>query len=321
VRKESISFLLSAVLPFLVSCRSGELPVNSGFITERNAVPPSRNIRAEAGLDHAPPALVSAIALDSLGNTAMILAADNGSAAEYNGWERNYRLGFIFSKAVDVGSVRSALNCEPFLGIITESQPGYADTVVCRFADFPLFGVSYDISLGNAVRDRAGNTLEKKTRWRIRAGGERPMPPILRGLRFPKVPGSLSELLVYTPENLFADFPIEAENYAFDRGVDTWMELYFETASGADLDPLSLTDRLKFSAANGALDFSPRLIVLSSFTALNPVAGWKKFRRAEIRGVLTNRPHTGMVTVEIGAGLKDSLGNKSNEAQRFLFLK
>jgi len=335
VRTNNIPFFLPVCVMAVVSCGHGELSVISGHAPGRSgaalaqgvqaevraALPAAPDEPAEAVPDSAPPALISAFALDSLGNTAMILTASDGAAAENGGWERNYRLGFIFSKDVDTGSVNSALRCEPPLGILAEPQPDYSGALVYCFTEPPSSGVLYTVSLEKTVRDRAGNTMEKKILWKIRSGGGRHGPPIVRGLRFPRIPGSASELLVYTPENLFADFPVEGENYAFDRGIDTWMELYFETVSGADLDPLSLMERFTFAAANGAIGFSPKSVVLSSFTVPKPVAGWKNLCRAEIRGVLTNRPCGGMVTVEIGAGLKDSAGNKSGETQRFLFLK
>ena len=274
-----------------------------------------------AGIDKTVPEFLYAFALDNSNHTAMILNPDNGAVAENGGWEKSYRLGFVFSKPVDTVSVTSALNCEPSLGMILETAPGFTDTLVYRFTDAPLYGASYTISMAKTVKDAAGNTLENKILWRIRSDGEHSRPPFLKGLRFPKDPASVLELLVYSPEDLFADFPVEGGNYTFDRGVNTWMELYFETAAGAAIDPLSLMDRFKFSATNGAVNFSPRSVELSSFTAADPHLPWKNFYRVEIRGVLTNHPYTGMVTIETGTGLKDSYGNASTEVQRFLLLK
>jgi len=286
-----------------------------------------------AGTDHDPPELISASALDESGADALILAVAGETAEENSGWERNYRLCFVFSEPVDTASVSSALTCEPSLDMILETPPGHSDTVVYRFRDAPAYNSSFTVSLRRAVRDRAGNTLETKGTteanliYYIRADGEHSMPPVLRGLRFPKVPGSSSDLITFTPERLFADFPVESENYAYKTGIDTWIELYFETAPNASVDLLSLMDRFKFSATNEALSFSPRLMISphvmngSSFSIGDPASGWEDFYRVEIRGVLTNQINTGMVTVEVGAGLRDSLGNKSAGAMRFLLLK
>jgi len=273
------------------------------------------------GLDKIPPQLLSAIALDNSNTTVMVLNPDNGTVAENIGWEKNYRLCLVFSEAVDTASVTSALSIVPSLGMVLETAPDYADTLIFRFSDIPQFGASYAVSLGTSVKDRAGNTLEKKILWRIRADGELSAPPVLKGLRFPKDPSSISELLAYRPEDLFADFPVEGTYYTFDSGINTWMELYFETAPGAAIDTFSLMDRFRFNATNGALSFSPRSVVVSGFTVNDPFPLWNNYYRVEIRGVMTNHPYTGMVTIETGAGLKDSFGNKTAEAQRFLLSK
>ena len=272
-------------------------------------------------IDPAAPELLYACALDPNDNIVLALCADDGTVAENAGWEKNYRLGLQFSKPVDSMSVTSALNCEPFLGMISETPPGYSDFFVYRFTDLPVFGSSYSITLGKTVKDKAGNTTENKILWRVRADGKESKPPLLKGLRFPNNPASLSQLIIYKPDDLFADFPVGNVNYSFDRGIDTWMELYFETAPGAVIDVLSLMEKFRFSSTNGALSFSPRSVAVSGFSVTNPVPLWENCYRVEIRGVMTNHPYTGMVTIEIGAGLKDSLNNKNPEAQRFLLLK
>jgi hypothetical protein len=272
-----------------------------------------------AGSDRTRPELLSASALDSGGNTALTLEEN----IENTLWERNYRLALVFSEPVDSSSVTAALGCLPSLGMMLETLPGYNDTLVYRFTDTPSYDTSYTLVLDKNVRDRAGNTLNKKTVWYIKADGVSSKTPVLRGMRIPLAPGSVdvSDMAVYSPENLFADLPIEGGNYAFDTGVSTWIELYFEIAQGASIDTLSLMNLFKLSATNGALSFSPRSIQLSNFSVAQSAAGWESLYRVEIRGILTNRPYMGMVTIETGAGLKDSFGNKSSEAFRFLLVK
>jgi hypothetical protein len=274
-----------------------------------------------AGVDRTPPKLLSAYALDPSGKKVMSLLSDNGTVAENARWERNYRLGLDFSKPIDSFSVSSALSMDPSLGMILETIPGFSSTLVYRFSDTPVFGETYTITLGKTARDEAGNTLEEKILWRIRHDGEYSRPPVLKGFRFPKNPNSFMDLLVYRTEDLFADFPVESKNYTFDSKTSTWLELYFETASGALIDPVSLMEKFRFSSTNGAVSFSPRSIIPFVFTVPDPVTGWENLCRMEIRGELYNHPYTGMVTIEIGTGLKDNLGNRSTETQRFLLLK
>ena len=300
------------------SAAAGENEMEMGF---------EQTLHFSAGIDLAAPELLSAFALDNCGNTIRALIPDDGSIAENSEWEKDYKIGLQFSKPVDSVSVTSAFNCEPSLGVVSEMQPGYCDFLVYRFSDAPVFDSLYTVSLGKTVRDRAGNTMKDKIVWRIRADGKKSKPPVLKGLRIPKDPASFSELLVYSAGDLFADFPIEGGYYSYDTGINTWMELYFETAFDAAndvislIDVLSLMEKFKFSATNGALSFSPRSVIVSDFSAADPVPLWENCYRMEIRGVMTNHPYTGMVTIEIGAGLTDNFGNKSAEAQRFLLLK
>jgi hypothetical protein len=281
----------------------------------------SYTVHFTAGTDYTAPELISASALDVKGVPAIVLSAATGTAEINSGWEKDHWLLLVFSKPVDSVSVSSALSCEPSLGMIPETTPGYSDTITFRFSSPPLYGASYTLSLRQSVRDKAGNAMKENINWHILADGKNSKPPVLRGIRFPTIPGSTSDLLTYTTESLFADFPVSGNTYTFDTGIDAWMELYFETAPGAVVDLLSLMEKFKFSATNGALSFSPRSMKDYSFSANDPVSGWENFHRVEIKGILTNHPYMGMITIEITAGLKDSLGNKSAEAFRLLLLK
>ena len=274
-----------------------------------------------AGIDLDAPELLYACVIDINNTVVAVLCADDGTTAENAGWEKDYKLGLKFSEPVEVMSVTSALNCEPSLGMVCQMPSGFTDFPVYNFTDLPVFDALYSITLGKTVRDRAGNTMENKFLWRIRADGEKSKPPLLKGLRFPPDPASDSEFLIYKTDDLFSDFPVESVNYTFDRGINTWMELYFETAPGAVIDPLSIMEKFRFSSTNGALSFSPRFVAVSGFSASNPVPLWENYYRVEIRGVMTNHPYTGMVTIEIGAALTDSLHNRNPEVQRFLLLK
>ncbi|MDR1142622.1 MAG: Ig-like domain-containing protein [Spirochaetaceae bacterium] len=276
-----------------------------------------------AGTDRTGPELLAAYAVDPEGNSTLVLEPFDGSASENRGWERTCRLKLVFSEPVDTVSVGAALDSTPALGMILESSPGYEDTLVYRFSDAPAYGSSFTLSLEKTVRDRSGNTMAARILWYIRADGGASSPPVLKGMRFPLFPGAAegADLAVFTPENQFADLPVRGEYYPFDTGVSTWIELYFALSPGAVVDTFSLMNVFRMTATNGALSFSPREIRISGFTLSDPAAGWEGLCRVEIRGVLTNKPYTGMVTVEVGAGLSDSLGNAGGEAYRILLLK
>jgi hypothetical protein len=80
-------------------------------------------------------------------------------------------------------------------------------------------------------------------------------------------------------------------------------------------------EKFGVTVTNNALSFSAREITLSGFSIPEPVPGWEEFSRVEIRGLLTNRPYGGMVTVQTGQGLADSFGNRSAGVFRILLVK
>jgi hypothetical protein len=315
----------------------------------------SNTLHFSVGTDHEPPELLAVSALNTDGDAAFTLAviktnAVNGApsgdeaAVENSGWEKEYRICFVFSEPVDGASVASALSCDPSLGFISETPPGYSDTWCFRFSPPPVYGELYTVSLRQTVRDGSGNTMEKNVRIYIRADGEYSKPPVLRGMRFLKKRGLPvepvvsddepldddpidqndepltlpDELITFSPDVLFANFPVDSGYYLFDKAVDTWIELYFETATGASVDLISLMEKFKCNVTNGAITFSPRLVRDKDFSVEEPSPGWEDYCRVEIRGVLTNHPYMGTVTFEVGAGLKDNEGNKSAEASRIL---
>jgi hypothetical protein len=279
-----------------------------------------------AGLDTEAPRLVSASVLDREGAVLRYLEADPGSGVENPGWERGSGLEFVFSEPVDSASVVSALSSEPSLGFALQSPPGYGERHVLRPASQPVWGSSFTLELDNSLKDRSGNTLAEKYRYNIKADGPNSKPPSLAGIRLPLNPdGADMDPIVYRPEDLFADLPLESSEFPFDTGTDFWIELYFDAARGplgsAGIDPFSLMEKFSVSVTNNALSFSPREIRISGFSIPEPAPGWETLSRAEIRGVLKNQPYGGMVTIQTAQGLADSFGNTSAEAFRILLIK
>jgi hypothetical protein len=189
-----------------------------------------------------------------------------------------------------------------------------------------VWGTSFTLELDDSVRDASGNILAEQFRYRIKADGLRSKPPSLVGVRLPLAPGEAgTNPVVFRSEDLFLDLPLESSAFPFDTGTGFWLELYFDTARGplgsAGIDPFSLMEKFSVSVTNNALSFSPREIALSGFTVPEPVSGWETFSRAEIRGVLTNRPYGGVVTIQTAQGLADSFGNRNGEVFRILLVK
>jgi hypothetical protein len=147
------------------------------------------------------------------------------------------------------------------------------------------------------------------------------------GIRLPMAPGGIGietqEPLSVTPEDLFEDLPIVPGNGRFPYKTETpvWLELYFDTAPGAGINPLSLMERFNVEAAGGALYFSPQSVRDSEFTWIEKEKGWEEYERLEIRGFLTNMENSGVVTFQVASGLEDTRGNASAAVYRISLLK
>jgi len=281
-----------------------------------------------AGPDRERPVLLKALARSSGDDAAEILLEEPGgfSILEFSEWESFTRLVLVFSKPVDSNGVKKLLATEPSAALVMESPPEMLEQLVFRFAEYPVWGTSFLFRLSAGVKDEAGNESEDEYLFRIKAGGPFSKAPALRGIRLPMAPGIPSEdydARNYTLDGPFADLPIEQGEgrYPYAERIDSWIELYFETAQDTGIDPFSVMDLFRVESTNQALAFSPRSVRSDDFTWISPVPGWENYRRLELRGVLTNTVHSGIVSFRISSGLIDTRGNRSNVDFRLSLLK
>ena len=271
-----------------------------------------------AAEDREKPVLLKALAILPTGEEEEISldAPEEFFTAEYNAWERFSRLCLVFSKPVDLSNLKNLLVIEPPLHLDMESPPGVESRAVFRFAETPAWGSSFLFRLSPGIKDYAGNESVEEYTFRIRAAGPLSKPPALVGIRLPMSPGNNEnqETLSFSPGDLFSDLPIkEGEGrYPFSKETAAWIELYFETAPGTEIDAFSLMDLFRVESTNNSLVFSPRSIWATGFTITDPVEEWETLQRFEIRGFITNTVHNGIVTFRIPPGLRDKRGNRSD---------
>ena len=254
---------------------------------------------------------------------------DDEPAAVYPDWENYTRLELVFSEPVDTSGLKNLLVSEPSVSLVMESLPGFHDRAVFGFSEYPQWGSTYLFRLSPGLKDENGNTNEEEYCFRIIATGPFSKPPVLRGIRLPMAPGNIpenpgnQEALNYSLADLFADLPIKSDenHYPFMEQTPAWIELYFETAGGTEIDIFSLMDLFRVESTNQALTFSPRSVLTENFSWADPEDGWENLQRIEIRGFLTNTVHNGIVTFHIPAGLRDKRGNRSTTDFRISLLK
>ncbi|MDR2134760.1 MAG: hypothetical protein LBP27_06595, partial [Treponema sp.] len=238
-----------------------------------------------------------------------------GTLPENSGWEKGDRLVLEFSEPVDSLSVKNCLGADGAPGIVMETLPGFSAGTVFRFESRPAFESRFFFRLNPGVKDAAGNESAEKYSFIIFADGIFSRPPSLAGVRIPLAPASAADpkLTSYAAEDIFADLPVTngADRYPYSTARATWIELYFDTAPGAEMDILSVMECFRIDTSNNVLVFSPRTVTDRDFTVAEPEPRWKDRRRLEIRGFLTNTTSSGVVNIEMAPGLRDSLGNRS----------
>ena len=305
---------------------SGDFRAASGSVlgTEHSSV-------FTIGKDREKPALLSAFAVFRDGVTGVvhyeeeIFFEEPGQPASSSVWERSTALRLVFSEPVDTGGVKSLLVVEPPLALVSESPPGMSCSAVYRPAEYPEWGSSFLFRLTPGVKDGAGNESENEYAFRIACAGPLSKPPALAGIRLPMAPGNAvdREALSFSRGDLFADLPVKsgADHYPFGERTSTWIELYFETAPGADIDLFSVMELFSVESTNQALSFSPRSVRTEGFFWPDPMDGWEAFTRVELRGVLSNTVNSGIVTFRVAPGLADTRGNSSSVDFRISVLK
>ena len=248
------------------------------------------------------------------------------SLDEFSGWESYTRLELVFSKPVDLGSLRNLLATEPLVSLIMESEPVFSDRAIFRFAEIPQWGSAFLFRLSSGIKDINGNVSDDEYLFRINCNGSLSKPPVLAGIRLPMAPGnSVGEYdpKTYSPADLFKDLPIKTgeDHFPYGEAVPTWIELYFETAPETYIDLFSLMEFFRVDATNQALTFSPLSIRTENFIWAEPASGWENFQRIEVYGLLTNSTNSGIVSFRVLSGLRDKRGNRSGTDFRISLLK
>jgi hypothetical protein len=250
-----------------------------------------------------------------------------GNFTENSGWEKDSRLKLVFSAPVDLVSLGGRLVTEGGPSPVPETGGLFSAEAVFSLNEKPAWQGRFLIRLNAGILDEAGSESVDGHLYRIYADGKHSVPPRLRGIRLPMAPGrsppEAQEPVNYSIGNLFADLPLEpgGDRFPFSVEVPLWIELYFDTAADAKVDPLSVMALFRVDTTNNALSFSPRSLETENFTLAEPRAGWEACDRVEIRGLLTNTVNSGVVSFIVGSGLEDSLGNKSGELFRISLLK
>jgi hypothetical protein len=289
------------------------------------------------GIDHEPPFLLYAKRLTKNGDTFMLNTGGFIGAAELpvenHDWEKDDRLLLAFSKPVDSLTVKNNLNVEDASGLVMENfslsagGKGYNSEFIFKFDNVLVYESRFTFRLKPGVKDLSGNESKNEYIYRIFANGKNSKPPVLIGIRMPMTPDkTYHNFFCAGTDSIFEKVPIADENYPSGESIQTWIEFYFETAEGAfgekaAIDQFSLMELFRIETSNNVITFSPRQVKAANFSASAPHSDWEFLERLEIAGNIVNSTNYGLVIFQIGAGLKDSFGNKNENPQKISLVK
>jgi len=274
------------------------------------------------------PYLVNAKRITNKGEI-ILLSPNNGytGAAELpvenDDWEKDDKLTLVFSKPVDSIYVKNYISVDNGPNLIMETSSGYKTEFILKFDIAPVYESRFTFKIKPGIKDADGNESKEEYSFRIFANGKFSKPPTLAGIRIPMAPGSGTnkELKFYKTDSLFENIPITDVNYPSGEKINSWIELYFETAEGASVDLFFLMDLFRIETSNNVITFSPRQMKNTNFTMLYPHNGMEGCQRIEITGNLTNTTNFGIINFLIEAGLKDTLGNRNDKPLKISLVK
>lgn len=286
-----------------------------------------------AGADCELPYLAGAWKVSGCGDETELISEPLGGFIENPGWEKDDRLKLIFSSEVNLLSVNSAVTAENGPSLIMEMpMPGsndkniFSQEIMFRLEKPPAFCGRFTVRLKKGIKDYFGNESSGEFIFKIFANGENSKPPSLVGIRIPISPnGTVDDsgdlgLHAYGNDQLFADLPVDSENYPYNTKTGTWIECYFDCAPGVSIDLFSVMEKFRIETSNNVLSFSPKAVRGGNFTIEEPHAGWEQYARVEISGSLTNTVNAGIVHFVFNQGLSDSSGNTSVKQFRISLL-
>jgi hypothetical protein len=247
---------------------------------------------------------------------------------ENHEWEKDDRLFLVFSKPVDRLSLKNYLTVEDAPGLVMDTSSAeiarnYNAEFIFKFDNIPLYESRFTIRVKPGIKDSSGNESKNEYIYRIFANGKKSKPPVLTGLRMPMSPENKDDLQLFSigTDSVFELIPITDKHYPSGESIPAWIELYFDATQGASINPFSLMELFRIETSNNVITFSPRQIKFSGFSVPQPHPGWEEYVRVEISGNITNSTNLGLVIFQIGAGLKDSFGNKNEKPMRILLIK
>jgi hypothetical protein len=301
-----------------------EIRVSSSLTADNNGMNTASDFYSvfTAGVDREEPYLLSASKISKDGEITGLFELPFIN----RDWEKDDSVLLVFSKPVDSLSLKNYITVEDAPSLVMQNMftPGNENAeFIFKFDGSPSFESYFTVRIKPGIKDFSGNESKNEYVYKIRADGQFSKPPVLVGIRMPLSPDSIGDLALVSiaSDSVFQIIPITDGDYPSGISVNTWIELYFSVAPDASINTFSLMELFRIETSNNVVNFSPRRVKTDNFTVSSPHDGWEDYQRVEIGGTLTNSTNFGLIYLQIGAGLADSLGNNNENLQKITFIK
>ncbi|MDR2659900.1 MAG: Ig-like domain-containing protein [Spirochaetaceae bacterium] len=286
--------------------------------------------RFRANEDVEAPVLLSAAALNVDEEIVFELAEYDAGSEKINGivmenasWENGYRVNLRFSEPVDISKLKNVFLIEPSVKFKIDTPPPYSGSIIISFNENPAWGSRFTMILGPGVKDAADNESRYTKVFKVFVNGIHSKPPSFAGFTLFKQEDndSVKKINSYTANELFNTIEINNEDFPYDMSVESYIELYFETADSAKINLFSIMDLFRIESTNSALSFTPLFAAGADFVCDDDTEEFGGLYRVEIRGLLKNTTRGGIISFYIAPGLTDSYSNVNQEAMSIQLLK
>jgi hypothetical protein len=267
--------------------------------TQRNAIGSDFITHFSVGTDLNPPAV------DTVQSSGHVLPADDPvnplAMTQSWGWEATAGLLVTFSEPVLTSSALSAVTLSPSVAFtIKESNSLHTQTLTYAFPERLAYGATYTLVVAAGLLDAQGNKSSAPASYHFTVDGSATRPPVVTRLCFPSSagdPATKTVLAAYDSIVLPSSTPPE-----------TFFDLYVTHASGALLEPFSVSQSFSVAASNGAADITPFAIEPNPAQVGTPAPGTdEEVIRVWVHVV--NHLSSGQIVIRISTALTDEKGN------------
>ncbi len=245
------------------------------------------------------------------------------------------QLEISFSKQTQLDSIAGYISIIPPLSYSIEEDKETWQKIILKPAN-PEWNNSYRLKIKKGIADFSENKTERDYIFDLKFNNENNRPLSFEAVFFQTSDSqsaqqstnvSASDFTIFKEDSSYTDLPLDSVFYGKNAEVASTLYLVFRSSENANsLDFYSVLEGFSVSSSNGCCsielknaslvsesDYSSELLstLLSSADISSQTAG--KIQIIKFNMEVTNKDHSGFVTLNMDSSIKDCLGNSLKE--------